>query len=133
MTNPNNSNTYLPGTIQIPSTLEIIAISNTFPMICTVSTNTLVASNVYITGMNVLLTIPYEYGMQQANGLNGTILSATETEITLNIDSRNFDTFSVPSPIITPAQMSPNGSRNLEYIFNNTTQVAFQSLNDFGN
>jgi len=133
MTYPNNANTYLPGTIQIPSTLEITAITNSFPMVCTVETNPLIASNVYRTGMNVILTIPYEYGMQQANNLNGTILDATETQITLDIDSRNFDTFLVPLSVTTPAQMSPNGSRNLQYIFNNTTQVAFQSFNDFGN
>ncbi len=126
-------NTYLPGVIQIPSRLVITAITNTFPMVCTVVVDPITESNTYISGQLVRLFIPYVYGMFQADGLQGKVISNIGLTITLDIDSRNFDVFSVPSGNTEqPASMAPSGSRNLE--FNNlTNQVPFQSLNNIGN
>lgn len=126
-------NQYLPGVIQIPSSLVITAITQAYPMVCTVTVNAVTDSNTYIPGQLVKLFVPYTYGMFQANGLKGKILSNSSNIISLDIDSRKFDSFSVPSGNVEqPASMAPAGSRNLE--FNNTTrQVPFQSLNNINN
>lgn len=126
-------NLYLPGVIAIPSSLVITAISNSYPMACTVVVNSVTESNTYISGQLVRLFIPYVYGMYQANGLQGIILSNVGSTITLDIDSRGFDVFSVPSGNTEqPASMAPAGSRNLQFS-NLTNQVPFQSLNNIGN
>ncbi len=129
-------NQYLPGVNTIPNSLVITSISNTAPMLVT---TTLVNNapnprvNTYQRGMNVKLFVPQTYGMYQANGLVGTILSISGNVFMLNLDSTLFDTFSVPvTQVETPASLSPFGSKNLEY--DNTTElVPFQSLNNIGN
>lgn len=127
------SNQYLPPTIAIPSALNITAITNSFPMVCTVDFDVADMANTYIPGMQVALDIPWVYGMWQADKMSGTILSATPATITLDIDSRKFDSFSVPSsPVGKPATMVSNGSRNYQYD-NNSRLVPYQSLNNMGN
>lgn len=132
---PNNANTYLPGTVVTPGTLLIEDIAKSYPMAVTFTDND---SNTYIPGMVVRLFVPEHYGMIQANNLQGEILEIDDVSFIfyLNIDSRNFDTFVIPTPgmnIFQPASMSPAGSRNL--VFNNlaTKKVAFQNLNNEGN
>ncbi len=128
-----NANTYLVGTIQIPSSLLITGITNSFPMVVTVSVDVFTASNTYIVGQLVKLLIPNPYRMIQADGLQGQILAINGLQVSLDIDSRQFDTFVTPSGNVEqPASLSPAGSRNLQYS-NNTGQVPFQSLNDRGN
>lgn len=131
--NPNNSNQYLPGVITIPSSLNITEITNSYPMIVTAEINPFTEANTYIPGQVVKLTVPRPYGMFQANGLAGEILSIDGLDFSLNIDSTLFDVFVVPSGNVEqPASFSPSGSRNLS--FNNTTRkVPFQSLNNIGN
>lgn len=133
MTVPNDANTYLAGTIQIPSSIVITAITRAYPMVVTVSLQPLTEANTYIAGQVVRLTVPITYGMFQANGLQAEILEVNGSNITINIDSRLFDAFVVPSAgQLQPASLAPSGSRNLQY--NNTTgQVPFQSLNNIGN
>ena len=134
MSYPNNANTYLPGTIQIPSTLQITAITQSNPMVMTTTYDPLTSANTYITGMVVLLVIPYSYGMFQANRLQGLILSVVGPTITLAIDSTNFDPFVIPAITAEqPASIAPSGSRNTQ--FNNTTgyNLPFKSLNNIGN
>jgi len=131
---PNISNQYLIGTIQIPSTLEITAITQTYPAVATISIDYITAANTYIPGQLVRLNIPQPYGMQQANGLVVSILANTGLVITLDLDARLFDAFSIPSGNVSqPASMAPAGSRNLQYNNNISEQVPFQSLNDRGN
>lgn len=131
--NPNNSDVYLPGTIQIPSSIIITAITNAYPAVITVNVNSLTESNTYIAGQLVKLLIPITYKMFQADGLSVQILSVNGSNLTVDMDSRNFDPFVVPSGnVIQPASLSPNGSRNLA-LDNTTNQVPFQSLNDIGN
>jgi len=133
MTIPNNANEYLPGVIQIPSSIVITAITQAFPMVITVSVNALTEANTYIQGQLVKLNIPITYGMFQANGLEGQVLSVVGNNITVDIDARYFDTFSVPgSGTLQPAMISPSGSRNLEFS-NATNLIGFQSLNNVGN
>ena len=133
MTVPNDANTYLAGTIQIPSSIVITNITRSYPMVVTVSVQPLSEANTYIAGQAVRLTVPITYKMFQANGLIGTILSVNNNDLTLDIDSTNFDTFSVPvGPTIQPASLAPAGSRNYQYN-NDSRQVPFQSLNNIGN
>lgn len=133
MTVPNNSNEYLPGTIQIPSSIVITAMTKSFPMVVTVSLDPISEANTYITGQVVTLTVPITYKMFQANGLNGEILAVNGSNITLDIDSTNFDAFVIPpSGSFQPASLAPSGSRNLQYN-NSTNKVPFQSLNNIGN
>jgi hypothetical protein len=130
---PNDANTYLPGVIQIPSSIVITAITKSYPMIVTVSINTVTEANTYIPGQVVRLTIPITYGMWQANGLTPKILSVNGSDLSLDVDSTKFDSFAVPSGnVIQPASLAPSGSRNLEFN-NQTLQVPFQSLNNVGN
>ena len=130
---PNNANMYLPGVIAIPSAMNITAITNSYPMIVTVVVDPITESNSYIPGQLVRLTIPRSYGMFQANGLVGEILSVNGLDLTLNINSKQFDIFAIPSGNKEqPASLAPSGSRNLPFS-NTTNKVPFQSLNNRGN
>lgn len=130
---PNNANEYLPGTIQIPSSMDITAITQSFPMVVTAVLNSVTESNTYIIGQLVRLTIPRSYGMWQANKIVGQIVAISGLNFSLDIDSRLFDAFVVPSGNIEqPASLAPSGSRNLQFS-NLTGQVGFQSLNNLGN
>src|SRR3990167_6463173 len=130
--NPIDANTYLPGTLVIPGSLLITAITRAYPMVVTITDSTV---NTYIVGQLVRLDIPVTYGMQQADGLIGQITVISGTDFSLSINSSGFDAFVVPgagTTIARPASLSPAGSRNLEYN-NSTRQVAFQNLNNIGN
>lgn len=126
-------NIYLPGTIFIPSSLVIVAITQANPMVITCVVNDVTAANTYIPGMLVRLFVPTSYGMYQANGLTVQIISINGLTFTVNIDSSQFDPFVIPATgKPQPASMAPAGSRNLTYD-NSTSQVAFQPLNNQGN
>jgi len=128
-----SSNTYLPGTIVTPSSLLITAITQAYPMVITATVNSVTASNTYFPGQLIRLLIPPAYGMQQADGLTGKILSINGLDFNVDIDSTYFDSFSVPSGNVEkPASFSPAGSRNLEFN-NSTNSVPFKSLNNIGN
>lgn len=128
-------NQYLPPVITIPSSLLITGITQSMPMFVTVDIgNSTTEANTYIVGMAVRLFVPKSYGMYQANNLVGTIIQIIDGNFFgLSIDSTYFDAFVIPTGNAeTPASLSPNGSRNLQY--NNTTAlVPFQSLNNIGN
>ncbi len=125
-------NQYLPGVIQIPSTLLITGITQSYPMVVTFTVPD-TGANTYVIGQVVRLFVPRTWGMFQANGLMGRILFVDSSTMALNIDSTYFDTFiDGSSTSETPASLAPAGSQNLQY--NNTTlQVPFQSLNNQGN
>jgi hypothetical protein len=128
------ANQYLPPVIQIPSSLLITAITQSSPMVVTVSVgNPTTEANTYIVGMAVRLFVPNSYGMYQANNLVGTITAINGSQFTLNLNSSQFDAFVIPSGNVEiPASLAPFGSRNLQY--NNFTEnVPFQSLNNIGN
>ena len=127
------ANQYLPGVIQVPSSLLITNITRAYPMVITFTIPS-TGSNTYVANQVVLLRVPITYGMYQANGLMGTIISVSPTSMTLNLDSRGFDTFTTPSGVTVtqPASLAPAGSKNLQYD-NTTNEVPFQSLNNIGN
>lgn len=125
-------NQYLPGVIQIPSTLLITGMTQSAPLVITFTVPD-TGFNTYVIGQLVRLTVPRTWGMYQANGLIGKIIQLGINTMSLNIDSSLFDSFTDGSSSNeTPASLSPAGSQNLQ--FDNTTyQVPFQSLNNIGN
>jgi len=125
-------NQYLPGVIQIPSTLLITNITQSLPMQITFSVPS-TGANSYVLGQLVRLTVPRTWGMFQANGLTGKIVQIGTSTMSLNIDSSQFDAFiDASNSSETPASLAPSGSQNLQY--NNYTDfVPFQSLNNIGN
>ncbi len=131
--NPNNSNTYLPGTIQIPSSIVITAITNAYPAVITVNVNSLTESNTYQLGQLVRLQVPITYKMFQADGQIVKVLSVVGNNLTVEMDSRKYDLFIVPSGNVEqPAMVAPCGSRNLT-LDNTTLKVPFQSLENRNN
>lgn len=126
-------NIYLPGTIAIPSSLVITAVTRGFPMVITIQVNVVTEANTYIPGMLVKFNVPNSYGMYQLNGLTGQIIAVNGSDLTIDLDSTQFDTFTVPAITAEqPASIAPAGSRNLQYS-NTTNRVGFQSLNNQGN
>ena len=132
MSYPNNANQYLPGTIQIPSAMQITAISKAAFAVIDFTVEPVTASDTYIEGQLIRLNIPFGYGMQQANGRTVKIVGISGLTVTVDMDSTQYDPFVFVSSGEIPASFSPAGSQNLE--FNNTTRlVPFQSLNNQGN
>jgi hypothetical protein len=129
------SNNYLPPVIQIPSSLVITNITQSLPMIVSVAIgNDTTEANTYIVGMAVRLFVPVTYKMIQANGLVGTITAINGLNWTLNLDSSQFDAFTIPSGNVEqPATIAPAGSRNYQYTNGSSLAVPFQSLNNIGN
>lgn len=125
-------NIFLPRTVVTPGALLIAAISNTNPMVITITDS---EENTYIVGQLVCLTVPDSYGMFQANELTTQITNITGLNFTVNVDATKFDTFAIPGAGVTisrPASLSPAGSRNLQFD-NSTNNVPFKSLNNIGN
>lgn len=120
------NNIYLAPSPVVPGKLLITAITQTNPMVVTI-TNSIY--NTYIVGMLTTLTVPPQYGMFQANELTGEIIRISGTNFTLNINASGFDAFAIPPvsypPPSRPASLAPAGSRNIY----NTTVEPFRSLN----
>jgi hypothetical protein len=130
----NDSNEYLPGTIQIPSSINITNITRTYPAVVTVDLDPVTESNTYQAGQLVKLTVPYSYQMFQANNLTAKILEVVGSDMAIDIDARLFDSFVIPSDpkAETPASLAPAGSQNLSFS-NDTNNIPFQSLNNRNN
>jgi hypothetical protein len=125
-------NQYLPGVIAIPSSLLITAMTQSSPLTVSYTVPSSGAFS-YTVGQVVKLTVPRTWGMYQANGLQGKIISLGTGTMSLNIDSSLFDAFVYnPTSVESPASLSPAGSQNLSYD-NSTDLVPFQSLNNIGN
>ena len=126
-------NIYLPGTISIPSSLVITAITQAYPMIVTCIVNSVTEANTYIPGMLVKFFIPSPYGMQQLAGQTLKIAFVSGLNFTFNIDATGFDPFIIPAAgKPQPASFAPAGSQNLAFS-NITNLVGFQSLNNQNN
>lgn len=82
-----------PNPIFQPAMRLITAITN-----ATVATVTTSFAHQYITGLQVRLDIPIACGMQQANGLVGSIIVVSPSMFTIGIDTTLFDPFSIPNP-----------------------------------
>ncbi len=59
--------------------------------------------NQYVTGMVARLDIPRTYGMQEANGLFGSITVISTNSFSIDIDTRKFSAFSPP---VSPKQFA---------------------------
>ena len=124
------NNTYLVGQTFVPHFLVISAITQATQMVVTVTT-----PNNYIVGQNIYFSIPFPYGMFQANGLTGNIVGVDVTNLifTVAINSTQFDPFVTPSGVTTeqPATVSSQGSKNTY----NIVQLPFHAVNgaNFGN
>lgn len=129
---PNNSNTYLPPTIQIPSALSILAITQANPAVVTVNASSN-QMNTYIPGQVIKFTVPFTWGMWQIDGKSLTILAVNGQQLTVNVNTINFDAFvTPPQGSFGPATIAPSGSMNLQFS-NSTNQIGFQSANNTGN
>lgn len=102
--------------------LNISSITNTNPMIVTVST-----PNSYVSGQLAYFSIPFDYGMFQLNSITAQILSVDVTNLvfTVALDATQFDPFTSPTGLGQPATMSPAGARNIY----NITTVPFHAIN----
>lgn len=116
-----SSNVYLPISPVAPPFLLISNITQAVNAVITVTT-----ANSYVVGQVIHLTVPWDYGMYQANQLNCTIISVDNTNliITTDLNTQNFDAFTSPSSTAIPASLSPAGSRNLY----NISYVPFHSV-----
>jgi hypothetical protein len=118
------ANTFLPPSPVVPMALLITAITTALPMVITVSGQ--IPGNVYIPGQLVYLSIPFDYGMYQANALTAQIIAVNGNEFSVNVNSTQFDPFVVPSgDVEQPALLTPAGSRNTY----NFTTLPFHALN----
>jgi len=120
------NNIFLPPSPVVPGMLLITAISNSNPMVVSITDS---IYNTYAVGQLVCLTVPPQYGMFQANELTAEIIGIVGTDFTLNVNSSQFDVFAIPPPSLPPptrpASLAPAGSRNIY----NTTVEPFHSLN----
>jgi len=98
-----------------PAVRIIEAITQSFPAVVTTS-----FAHGYGVGMIVRLKIPPDFGMTQANKLDGTILAVTDTTFDIDINTINFDAFVIPPNQVTllidaqaqDAQVVPIGEVN---------------------
>lgn len=97
----------LPNPPYQPAMREITAITNDFPASVTTS-----FAHQYFSGTILRLYVPIEYGMVQANHLQGTITVTSATQFTIDIDTRLFDPFVVPGAPLQLAQSVPFGEEN---------------------
>jgi hypothetical protein len=129
MATPNTTegaNTYLPP---CPVVQPFLTISNiTRARYCVVN---VIEANTYVVGQVVNFFVPEDYKMVGIQGKNGEIIAINGLNFTVDLDTRLFNAFVIPSGlfVIQPATLSPSGSRN---IYNNTT-VPFHSAGNFGN
>lgn len=90
-----------------PSMRIVTAITRANPAAVTTS-----FAHDYITGMIVRLYIPNGFGMLQANLQQGTITVTGSTTFTIDIDTAQYDAFSVPGGNVQYAQVAPIGEVN---------------------
>lgn len=121
------SNTYLPPSIVDPQSLPITNITNAVQAVITVTNTDLL--DVYIVGQLCYLSVPFDYGMFQANALTVEIIEVNGNDFTVQLDTTQFDPWTSPSGLAQPATLAPAGSRN---IYNFTT-LPFHSESNTGN
>lgn len=101
-----NSGTYTPFVCDIEDITQEM-----FPVITTTE------DHGFVVGNQVQFFIPPEWGMRQLNGLKGYVITVPQSDqISVNINTTNFDAFEVPSPaqyvVIDPAQVAGIGDIN---------------------
>lgn len=116
-----------------------------YPFVCDISAvtqaqNAVVTTTVnhgFVVGNLVSFNIPKEYGMRQLNAVTGVVLSVTSNTVTTDINTLNFDAFTVPSvpsyQVLDPAQILPAGDTNTGYTTTNVLNPALQIPGTFRN
>lgn len=115
--------------IYLPYVCDINAVSS-------IGANTLVTTNIehgFVVGNLVGFSIPKEYGMRELNAVKAYVLTVpTTTSVLLNLDSRNFTPFIIPTPIPTvvldPAQIIPAGNSNSGYSAPGGVQPTYETI-----
>jgi len=90
---------YYPGYSQVQvfenlRTKTISSVTQAFPAVVTTSED-----HGYPAGVIVTFLIPTMFGMVELNGVNVQVISVTNNTLTLNLDTRNFQSFAYPSPL----------------------------------
>lgn len=94
-----------PNVYFFPAARLILSISQSYPALITTTNNTQVVGGVlvavpadhgYETGLAIRIGIPEACGMQQLDGFTGEIIVTGPTTFTLDIDTSNYDAFSIP-------------------------------------
>lgn len=80
-----------PNPLFRPAMRLIASITQTNPAVVTTTFD-----HGYGTGLIVRLDIPLADGMQQINGMTGTIIVTGSDSFTINIDATTFEPFSIP-------------------------------------
>ncbi len=114
-----------PDPIFQPAMRLIEAITNADPASVTTT-----FAHQYSTGIIVRLDIPVACGMQQANGLSGTITVTSDTTFLIDINTTKFDPFAIPEDapanVNICAQVVPIGE------VNETLKYAVRNVLPFG-
>lgn len=95
--------------IYMPAVRDVTSVTNAFPAVVTTS-----FPHSYLSGLIVRMVIPSDYGMTQLNELKSAIVVLTNTTFSIEIDTTNFDTFTIPTeatsqPLVNVAQSVPIG------------------------
>ena len=90
-----------------PEWSEISAITQAINAVVTFTAN-----HDFVVGQTVMFVVEQEFGMREINGEIAKILSTTDDTITVNIDTRSFNSFSLPASPSGVPQVLPVGSTN---------------------
>lgn len=99
------------GQVQVQDNLLVQTIASATqsnPLVMTTVNN-----HNYVAGMIVRFLIPIAFGMQQLNGIDAQILSASGNSLTINVNGLQLSSFAYPSPLpnaYTPPSIIPNSS-----------------------
>lgn len=69
----------------------------------------------FVKGQTVMFVVEREFKMYEINGLIGTISAITDNSITVDVDTRNFNAFSLPANPAGIPQVIPVGSENFGF------------------
>jgi hypothetical protein len=126
------------GPLYYPNRLFITGITAANPMVVTTSTN-----HGLTTGQQVRIRVPSQFGMIQANNVQGIITAVTATTFTLGaVDSSSFTAFAWPAvtslpftqPMVIPIGSGPFAVTTPPFwttdtLLDATTNVQFQGFN----
>lgn len=104
-----------------PAMRIITNITNGFPAIVTTS-----FAHQYTTGLIIRLILPPGYGMQQVNQQSSNITVIDSLNFSINIDTTNYYTFTIPGSPTQYAQAIPIGE------VNSTVYIATKNVLPYG-
>jgi hypothetical protein len=66
----------------------------------------------FLKGNSVRFDIPSEFGMREISGMTAFVISVTADTFTVDLNTKEYTTFSVPASYFQPAQAIPLGDIN---------------------